>query len=824
MDAVILSDKAATSGVRRVYTAIRIVFSYPFKSVLLITVLALNTVLAPANAKDPVAVDYDRDIRPILAEHCYACHGPDEKQREADLRLDVSPGGRQSNAMVPGKPDQSTVVKRLLESDESLRMPPAKTGKRLSAKQIELIQKWIAEGAAYSTHWAFAPLRQVQLPASTSGTATDGVEERPGSTRQGWIDVLLESRWAAERMRPAPETDRRTLARRLAIDLTGMPPTIEEVDEFLASSDPLAYEQLVERLLSSPQFGERMAMYWLDLVRYADTVGYHGDQEHQASPYRDYVIDAFNRDLPFDQFTREQLAGDLLPTPTPDQITATCYNRLLQTSHEGGVQPKEYLTIYAADRVRNLSSVWLAATIGCAQCHDHKYDPYTTRDFYSLAAFFADVDEERHLRGEGGDSIPTKRFPETPVLMRRERERLNGIEAKLTEQSGELDAEQQAVVASLTSERDAIRKRERSVMVTRALSEPRTIRILPRGNWLDESGEIVSPATPAIFGELSKTERLNRLDLANWLMNAQEGAGAITARVFVNRIWYLLFGAGLSRSLEDFGAQGDAPTHPELLDRLASEFIRSGWDVKQLIRRIVSSKAYRRSSVATSAAIERDPDNRYFARQGRWRLPAESIRDACLAGSSLLVREIGGRSARPYQPAGYYRYLNFPQREYREDADASQWRRGVYVHWQRQYLHPMLKAFDAPSREECTAQRSRSNTPLAALVLLNDRTFIECARVLAQRTLVERTGTDEEKVDWAFRQVTSRPTDPTERAALIELLREARAAFQADDTSSKELAKTGISPQVTGIDTVELAAWTHVCRALMNLSEAISRE
>lgn len=666
-----------------------------------------------------------------------------------------------------------------------------------------------------SADGSLTSLRQTPLPLPAEPLQKAELRQR--------IDAWLQSSWRSRSLEPAALADRRTLARRLSFDLTGLPPDIDDVEAFVHSAEPNAYELLVERWLSGPQFGERMAIFWLDLVRYADTVGYHGDQEHQSSPYRDYVIDAWNQNLPFDRFTREQLAGDLLPNPTPDQLVATCYNRLLQTSHEGGVQAKEYLAIYAADRVRNLSTVWLAATIGCAQCHDHKYDPYTLRDFYALSAFFADVDEERHLRGEGGDTIPTKRFPEISVSVRRER--------------------------------DAMVLRPRPVMITRALPTPRTTRVLPRGNWLDESGEIVEPATPAIFRSTTLgaaqpvQRRLTRLDLAHWLTDAQQGAGVRTAQVLVNRLWALFFGSGLCGSLEDFGAQGDPILHPDLLDDLARDFLASGWDVKRLVRELVTSRAYQRSSQISAHGLKSDPNNFQFARQGQWRLPAESIRDVGLVASGLLVREMGGPSVRPYQPAGYYRYLNFPTREYRADASAAQWRRGVYMHWQRQYLHPMLKAFDAPSREECTAARPRSNTPLAALVLLNDPSSVEAARGLAQLALLQletsaiktaqpteapaetrlpdaATGaSDDEALRWSFTRVLSRPPDEQEVNVLRELLQSSRAYFGERPSAANQLISIGSAPRpVLRVNEQELAAWTNVSRALLNLSEAITRE
>jgi mono/diheme cytochrome c family protein len=764
----------------------------------------------PARGAEPV--DFNRDVRPILSDKCFSCHGPDEKHRKAKLRLDDGKAALASGALAPGKPAESELVKRITAEDEADRMPPKKSGKPLTAAEVATLKKWVAEGAKYAPHWAYVPPAKREAPKTKHQTSN-------------WIDAFLFARLEREGLSPSAEADRRTLARRLYFDLTGLPPTPEQVEAFVNDKAPDAYEKLVDKLLASEHYGERMAMYWLDLVRYADTVGYHGDQDHHASPYRDYVIDAFNLNLPFDRFTREQLAGDLLPNPTTDQKIATCYNRLLQTSHEGGVQPKEYIAIYAADRVRNLSAVWMGATVGCAQCHDHKFDPYTAKDFYSLAAFFADVDEEKHLRGGGVDAIPTKRLPEIPVHTRRERERLADLEAKIAELKKQfLNDDGKKRLAALQQNLNALKKAQRLVMVTQALKEPRTVRLLPRGNWLDETGPVVTPAIPEFMGKLAVKDRATRLDLANWLTDAKGGAGGLTARVFVNRLWYLFFGVGLSKSLEDSGAQGEPPVHPELLDRLAVEFVEAKWDVKHVVRLIVTSKAYRQSSAEPPALKERDPENRLVARQSRWRLPAESIRDNALFVSGLIVLDVGGPTAKPYQPAGFYKHLNFPKREYVYDSDAKQWRRGVYVHWQRQYLHPMLKAFDASTREECAAQRARSNTPLAALVLLNDPTFVEAARVLAQRTLAGGGKTDTEQITFAFRQVLSRTPDDTESRVLLKLLEKNRVAYKADAKAVSEILKIGYAPLPKNVNAVELAAWTAVCRALLNLSETITRE
>jgi len=472
----------------------------------------------------------------------------------------------------------------------------------------------------------------------------------------------------------------------------------------------------------------------------------------------------------------------------------------------------------------------MGATVGCAQCHNHKFDPYTQKDFYSLAAFFADVDEEKHLRGAGTDTVPTKRPPEVPVLTRRERERVGQVQeliGKLQAELGAAEGEDQidalaSRLADAEAERERIRRSARLVMVTQAVA-PRTMRVLPRGNWMDDSGPEVQPAIPAFLGKLAGDKRASRLDLANWLTDAKNGAGGLTARVFVNRLWYLFFGVGLSRTLEDFGGQGEPPVHPELLDNLAIEFVESGWDVKHMVKLMVTSRAYRQSSIKSPTLREKDPENRLYARQSRFRLAAEMVRDNALAISGLLVLDVGGPSAKPYQPAGYYRHLNFPPREYKADTNARQWRRGVYVHWQRQYLHPMMRAFDAPTREECTAQRPRSNTPLAALVLLNDPTFLEAARAFAQRTLAEGRMTDEERVAFAFREATSRAPDDVERGVLLKLLEKNRARYKSDAQAAAELVKTGLAPVPKDVDVVELAAWTQVCRALFNLNETVSR-
>lgn len=739
-------------------------------------------------------VDFNRDIRPILADRCFSCHGPDAKERQADLRLDVEAEAKAlrsgTAAIVPGRPDLSEVAIRIESPDLADRMPPEDSGKSLTADEVALLKRWIAEGAHWSRHWAYqTPARRPPPPVSQ--------KEWP----QNWIDHWVLSQLESEGMKPSLDADAITLARRLSFDLVGLPPALEVVREFAVLPTPEAYESLIDALLNSPRFGERMAVYWLDLVRYADTVGYHGDQDHNISPYRDYVIDAFNDNMPFDQFTREQLAGDLLPNPTVDQRIATGYNRLLQTSHEGGVQPKEYLAIYGADRVRNLSGVWLGATMGCAQCHDHKYDPITSEDFYAMQAFFADVDETRHFKN-GTNDLPTRREPEIPVLSRRERLLLVSLEREIQALEKRANGKEDETngnrrLSRLRRLRDQVAEGMRKIMVTQAVS-PRTIRLLPRGNWLDDSGPIVAPAVPGFLGslKLETKRRATRLDLARWLTDSDGGIGLLTARVFANRLWFLMFGNGLSSSLDDFGAQGKPPLHGELLDQLAIEFVESGWNIKHMMRLMAQSRTYRQDSSVPPEVRARDPDNQLLSRQARFRLPAEMIRDALLDAGGLLNYEIGGPSVKPFQPSGYYRHLNFPKRTYKPHADQRQWRRGVYVHWQRQFLHPMFAAFDAPSREECAARRPMSNTPLSALVLLNDPSFVAAAKGLADRMKNEGGLSREERLRFAFEQTLSRAPDAEELSLLGALL-----DGESDETQ----------------------AWILAARAILNLSETITR-
>ena len=739
----------------------------------LFTALALTIASCVEGAGE---VRFNRDIRPILSDKCFKCHGPDANHRKADLRLDTLEGALADigdyAAVVPGAPGKSELIARITTGDEDDVMPPPDTGKTLSDDEKKLFRDWIAQGGEYEAHWAYIPLKRPSIPTVSARAWPSGA-----------IDRFILVRIERANLSPSPQADAATLARRLHFDLTGLPPSLRLAKRLASDTSPEAYARVVDELLASPRFGERLATYWLDLVRYADTVGYHGDQDHAITPYRDWVIKAFNDNLPFDQFTAEQLAGDLLPNATMNQKIASGYNRLLQTSHEGGVQKKEYLAKYSADRVRNVSNAWLGATMGCSECHDHKYDPFTQKDFYSLAAFFADVNDDKTFSGT--NTLPTKREPELQVVSP-----LDVGQAKLTR-----------------------------TMVTGRI-KPRTIRVLPRGNWMDDSGEIVEPAVPHFLPVLKNGSRANRLHLAEWLTSADN---PLTARVFVNRLWYLLFGSGLSSTLDDTGSQGEWPTHPGLLDWLAVEFVESGWDVKHIVRLIVTSSAYRQSSLVSPQLREHDPENRLFMRQGRFRLQAETIRDNALAVGGLLNDQMGGKVAKPYQPAGYYSPMNFPKRKYSADKNANQYRRGVYVHWQRQFLHPMLRAFDAPTREECTAQRPVSNTPLAALTLMNDPTFVEAAKGFALRILNEAGATDQQRLAWAWQTALGREPSGKELNVARAFLGETRKRYQADAKAADKLLAVGMLKLPVGMARPETAAWTVLGQALLNLSETITR-
>ena len=836
--------------------------------------------------KDLGGVDFARDIRPLLSDNCFACHGPDAKQRKADLRLDTREGALVyidgTSAVVPGRPSESELVRRVTTDDEDDLMPPPDSGKKLDATQKALLQRWIAEGAEYELHWSYKPVTRPMPP-----------RVKNGSFILNDIDRFVLATLRTKGHEPAREADRRTLIRRLSFDLTGLPPTWEQVRAFVADSSPRAFGKLVDRLLASPHYGERMAIYWLDLVRYADTMGYHSDNEQTKPLYREYVIDAFNDNLPFDQFTREQLAGDQLPGSTRRQLIASGYNRLNMTTREGGSQPKEYIAIYLGDRVRNVSGVWMATTLGCTECHDHKFDPFTSRDFYSLGAFFSDL-EETPVGPQKYTPLPTtaqqakvdklkKQIPVLEAVLNTQTPALDDALARwesaqaeriASEPSAEADAngtepavsdgkptadsaappkkigeilavplgkrsdEQKKTLAAhyrtfapelagarkeLVDLKERIKRLEKAFptsLVSVRLGKPRTVRILPRGNWQDESGPEVQPTVPARLKLADTESRAKRSDLADWVVSKDN---PLTARVMVNRLWALCFGRGLAMPLDDFGAQGTPPTHPELLDWLAADLMDHGWDIKRTMKLLVTSGAYRQSSIADAKTLAADPLNKWLARQGRWRLDAEMVRDNALAVSGLLAKPIGGASVKPYQPVGYWKHLNFPKRKWAPDSGVSQYRRGLYTFWCRTFLHPSMLAFDAPTREGCVAERTRSNTPQQALVLLNDPTYVEASRVFAERILQHGGDTDGERLAWAFERALSREPSAGERDILLRLAGERASHFAANAGAATAAAAAGEWPAATALKPERVAAWAAVSRAILNLYETTSR-
>lgn len=827
-------------------------------------VILAGLMTLPASAE----ISFNRDIRPILSDNCFYCHGNDPSHRKAKLRLDRREDALQKNAFVAGKPEESELVKRLLTTDPDEVMPPPDSHKTLGKAQKDLLAQWIREGAHYEPHWSFAPPLKATIEAGTNG-----------------VDFLVNKRLRALGLSSAADADRRTMVRRLYADLLGIPPSPEAVREFESDSSADAYDKLVDAILSNPHYGERMAQGWLDVVRFADTIGYHSDTPRNVWPYRDWVIESFNQNKRFDRFTEEQIAGDLLPDASTSTRVGSAFNRLLLTTEEGGAQAKDYEQRMLADRVRAIGAAWLGQTTGCAQCHDHKFDPFTQRDFYSLGAFFADIKEPLIGRQEEGMSVTDPetgaRLSALEATVNRAKKQMDLLQPQIANarrtweqqvHSGERSAIQEsgspqrgsaqnhgASVAAIAgkpaksrsakeiktleaafwtanpdlfkTERQALEAAEKDYkafsatvarcLVTERSPNPRVVRILPRGNWMDSSGEIVKAALPHYLPQPQTDRPLNRLDLARWLVSRNN---PLTARTVMNRLWKQFFGTGLSKVLDDLGAQGELPPNQELLDWLACEFMDSGWDIKHMVRVLVSSRTYRRSSTATGDLIAADPYNRELGRQSAFRQDAEIVRDSALAISGLLTRDIGGPSVRPYQPEGYWDNLNFPQRTYMTDSGPQQHRRGIYVWWQRTFLHPSLMAFDAPNREECCAERNRSNIPQQALVLLNDPTYVEAARAFAQRIVRESLGSPQDRVRWAFQQALQRDPDPEESRMLTDLFQERLGAYSTEPAEAASLLKIGQIPGPHPPDQKpQVAAWIHVARVLLNLHETITR-
>jgi hypothetical protein len=803
--------------------------------------LVLLPAVAPAAETNPGAgrIDFNRDIRPILSDHCYTCHGPDATKRKARLRLDVREGvvgvlRSGGVAVVPGKRSESELWNRITTEDKADRMPPPRTGKELTCAQVELLGKWIDQGARWDAHWAYVPPKRPRLPAVADC---------------GWprnaIDFFVLARLEREGLRPSVEADRATLLRRATFDLTGLPPTPAEIDAFVNDPGPQAYEKVVDRLLASSHYGERMAQHWLDLARYADTNGYRLDNHRDMWVWRDWVIRAFNKNQPFDQFTVEQLAGDLLPRPTLEQRIATGFHRNTMVNFGNGSDPKEYLHKAVTDRAATTASVWLGTTLACAQCHDHKYDPFTQKDYYRLYAFFNNV-PEKGLDGERANPVPTLLVPSPAQArqlgeIRKERARverqiregrasLSGLWGRLPAclGVGRLEAYPtdllQRQAERLKKAEEALVRQIPCTMVMEEIAQPRVTHVLLRGDYLNE-GEVVTPGVPASLPALPQRAPANRLGLARWLTDLRH---PLTSRVAVNRAWQTFFGTGIVKTADDFGAQGEPPSHPELLDWLAVEFVARGWDVKALHRLIVTSATYRQASHLSRELHEKDPENRLLARGPRFRLEAETIRDNALAVSGLLDRRVGGPSVRPYQPPGLWEQVavggDYSSQTYVPSKGKDLYRRGMYTYWKRSMPHPALVTFDAPNRESCIVTRPRTNTPLQALVLLNDPTFMEASRALAQRVLREQKGTNRDgRLRYAFRLCTGRLPEPAEQNVLRRVLDLQSNNYRRDRQAARDLVRVGESPRPAGLDAAELAAWTAVANLLLNLDETITR-
>ncbi len=795
--------------------------------------IAVSATIGRAEPASSEKISFDRQIRPILSENCFACHGPDDKTRKAKFRLDTKAGAfaplrSGDSAIVPGKAAESELIRRITQTEPSERMPPPKSGKQLTAAQIDLLRRWIDQGAAWSEHWAFVPPQRPPLPRITHSAGA----------RNG-IDYFIRARLEREGMKPAAEADRTTLIRRVTLDLTGLPPTPAEVDAFLNDADPAAYEKVVDRLLASPHFGERMALDWLDAARFADTHGYHIDAGRDMTRWRDWVIRAFNRNMPFDQFTIEQLAGDLLPQATLEQKIASGFNRNHMINFEGGAIPEEYHTAYIVDRVNTTGMVWLGLTINCAQCHDHKYDPITQKDYYQLFAFFNNVPEQG-LDGSKGNAAPV-----LPIPSPAQKQLLEHLQAAIRDLEPRVgsfkptDPEAKPLqdrLKKLKEELAALEKQIPTTMVMQEMPRPRDTFMLVRGQY-DKKGEKVAANVPSFLPPLPAHSPPNRLGLARWLVSPNQ---PLTARVIVNRYWQMCFGTGLVKTAEDFGSQGELPSHPELLDWLAVEFMnpsaapagsgsKTPWDIKALVRLLVTSAAYRQASAVSPAAFAKDPENRLLARGPRHRLQAEFIRDQALAISGLLNREIGGKSVFPYQPAGLWEELmsradgkNWSAQTYAQDHGTDLYRRTMYTFWKRTCPPPTLATFDAPDRETCTVRRARTNTPLQALVLMNDPTYVEASRKMAERLMTEASTTPE-RIILAFRLATARKPTEREIGVLRRVFETQLAEYRKDPKRAVKLLAVGEAKRNEKLDSTELAAWTIVASVILNLDETVTK-
>jgi hypothetical protein len=753
-------------------------------------------------------VDFNREIRPILSNKCYACHGPDDGKREAGLRLDnakIATGKLESGAVaiVPHKPEASELIRRVTSSDEDERMPPAKFGKPLSKDEIAALRKWIEQGARIATHWSYVKPVRTEPPV-----APEAWRNWP----QNAIDRFALQAMLTHGLHPSPEEDRYGIVRRVFLDLTGLPPTVEEADAFVNSKDPQVYEKLVDDLLHRPSYGEHWARMWLDLARYADSAGYANDPPRTIWAYRDWVIKAFNDNKPFDQFTIEQIAGDLLPNPSQEQLIATAFNRNTLTNSEGGTQDEEFRNSAVVDRVNTTMAVWMGTTAACAQCHNHKFDPISQREYFQLFAILNNTADADHK-----DELPV-----LPVYSDAQQRRLTELEARIAMMQAILGAFDigllQAHIVSAEAE-VALNsaKPDTTVPICRELAGQRRVTQLQyRGNYLDK-GPVVEPGLPAAFHAAPGAGPLDRLKFARWLVDKNN---PLTARVVANRYWEILFGRGIVLTSEDFGSQGEPPTHPELLDWLATEFMESGWDTRALLRTIVTSAAYRQSSRIVSDAAKTDPDNRWLARGPRVRLSAETVRDQALAVSGLLSKKMYGPPVRPPQPKLGLAAAFGGSTDWKTSEGDDRYRRAIYIYWRRSNPYPSMATFDAPNRDVCALRRTRTNTPLQSLVTLNDPVYVEAAQALARRA-IEHDSVVEEQIAYAFRRCLLRPPHDNELKQLVGLYNDSRARLADQPKAEEKLATIPLGKLPDNIKVLDAAAMTVVGNVLLNLDEMV---
>ncbi|HRE66314.1 MAG TPA: PSD1 and planctomycete cytochrome C domain-containing protein [Cyclobacteriaceae bacterium] len=736
------------------------------------------------------SVDYNLHIRPLLSDRCFKCHGPDANQRKANLRLDTPEGARaalkdnpSAHAIIPGNPDKSEVYVRISASDTSEVMPPPNSNLSLNQNEIALIKKWIEQGAKYKPHWAFIPPTQHTLPSVADETWP-----------KNEIDYFVLQKIEMANLQPNEEADKERLLKRVSLDLTGLPPSPELHDRFLADNSDNAYEKIIDELLAQPQYGEKMAVHWMDVARYADSHGYQDDGLRTMWPWRDWVIHAFNQNYAYDKFVTWQVAGDLLPNPTKEQVLATGFNRNHKITQEGGVIDEEYRIEYVTDRTNTFAKAFLALTFECAHCHDHKYDPISQKDYYRTFAFFNRVPEKGLL----GD-IQLASLADPPKI-------------KITN-------EEVQNILTFINKKDTTPV---EVMVMKDTTWKRPTHILVRGVY-DAPGEIVTIGVPDIILPFdSSTYGNNRLALAKWLFDEKH---PLTARVFVNRMWQEFFGRGLVKTSGDFGMQGELPSHPELLDWLAVDFRKHGWDIKRLVKQMVMSATYRQSSVISKKHVEQDPDNVWLSHAPRIRLTSEGIRDLALASSGLLVKEIGGPSMKVYQPKGIWESSTSGRgvlARYVQDHGDKLYRRGLYSFIKRTVPPPGMLIFDASNRDQCEVKRGVTNTPLQALLLLNEPLMLEAARVLAERLMLNQSS-EEERIKRAFLSIVCREVKQAELSVLMTYYETEKNNFRAAPDKAIQFIATGEFPHENVSDTVTLAALMQVIQTIYNMDEAITK-